>query len=440
MTLPIEFCNRMMDMLGNEYQDFYKAMSDDAVHSGLRINTLKPGAREAVVSKLCDAEPVLWCEDGFYADKQQLSGRHPYHAAGLFYFQEPSAMAAVEILKPIKRGARVLDLCAAPGGKATQAAALLRGEGLLVANEIVPKRAKILAENIERMGIKNAIIINEEPERLLKKYPQFFDYIIMDAPCSGEGMFKKEPQAVTEWSVEHSDACAVRQKHIADCAIGMLANGGKLIYSTCTFAVAENEGVAGYILDKYPFMQLLDIDLCGLSNGLGKELSRTRRIFPHKARGEGHFFALFERREGQRESAQTQKDISCCEYRDFCKRYLKNPPKGRLCAFGDWLYLLPEDINIDTIKVVRAGLQLGEVRKGRFIPSHALALALSGEDFVNTVNFDADSEEIKKYLHGETINADIDGWCCVLVDGFPIGWAKGSGGVLKNHYPKGLRS
>ena len=437
MSFPEAFCVRMKAMLGEEYDAFIAAFSEEVTYRGVRINTLKTGACEAVLSKLVNAEPISWCDDGYYADEGCISGRHAYHAAGLLYFQEPSAMAAVP-LAGIKPGMRVLDLCAAPGGKATQAAAALCGEGLLVANEIIPKRAKILAENIERMGIKNAVVTNETPERLLQKFPDFFDCIILDAPCSGEGMFRKEPQAVTEWSEAHSNTCAVRQKHIADCAVGMLADGGRLIYSTCTFAPAENEGVAGYITDTYPEMALIEPEKRGLSDGFD-ELARTKRVFPHRARGEGHFYALFQKRGGNRAEPQSVKPVKSPEYEAFCKDNLKNPPKGILTAFGDRLYLLPEGISIDKIKVVRAGLELGEIRKGRFLPAHALALALSTEDFSKTVNFSAESDEIRRYLSGETLTADISGWCVVLADGFPLGWAKGSDGVLKNHYPKGLR-
>lgn len=444
MTLPPDFCARMKNMLGSEYDAFLAAAGDEPV-GGIRINTLKQGAEALVLEKLENADRIPWCSNGFYAGKEALSGKHPYHAAGLFYFQEPSAMGAVEALG-IKPGSRVLDLCAAPGGKATQAAAELHGTGLLVANEIIPKRAAILAENIERMGIKNAVVTNESPEKLLAKYADFFDYIILDAPCSGEGMFRKEPQALTEWSAAHSNTCAVRQKHIADCAVGMLADGGRMVYSTCTFAPEENEGVAAYIIGKYPQLRLADIDLAGMSDGNGAwagaagELSRTKRIFPHKARGEGHFFALFEKNGGIRAEAMQQKSIKCPEYEKFAAENIINPPKGAVCAFGERIYLLPEGINIDKIKTPRAGLALGEIRKGRFIPAHALALALSAQDFRRSVNFAADSAEIKAYLHGETLNADIDGWCAVLCDGFPLGWAKGAGGVLKNHYPKYLRS
>lgn len=444
MILPADFEVRMKRMLGDEWEAFQKSLDEMPENIGVRINPKRAGAREAVLEKIGNADRVAWCPDGYYADKTVLSGRHPYHAAGLFYFQEPSAMAAVEALGAIKPGARVLDLCAAPGGKATQAACKMDG-GVLTANEIVPKRAKILAENIARMGITNAVVMNEEPQRLLKKYPEFFDYIILDAPCSGEGMFRKEEQAVREWSTEHSEACAKRQKLIADCAVGMLAGGGKMIYSTCTFAPCENEGVCAYILEKYPEMKLCEINLCGLSDGCGawagagEELSLTKRIFPHKARGEGHFFALFEKCGGGRAQDMVQKGTACREFDEFCKKNLKRRPEGTVCAFGDRIYILPEGINIDKIKVTGAGLFAGEVKKNRFEPSHDLALALCAEDFRAAVNFDAQSEQIERYMHGETIPGDADGWCAVCADGFVLGWAKGVQGVLKNHYPKTLR-
>ncbi len=439
ITLPQAFTERMKDMLGAEYEAFEAAFSKGDNLCGVRVNTLKRGAKEKITEKLGGFDGVLWCADGCYADKEILNGKHAYHAAGLFYFQEPSAMAAVPALK-IKKGAKVLDLCAAPGGKSTQAAAALAGEGILVANEIIPSRAKILSENIERMGVRNAVVTNETPERLLQKYPEEFDFVILDAPCSGEGMFRKEPQAVTEWSISHSETCATRQQYIADCAVGMLRKGGRLVYSTCTFAPLENEGVADYITEKYPDMHLVNVDIKGVSDGFDKD-KLTKRIFPHKSRGEGHFVAVFEKTGQAEEKKEKEKNKKVPqEYEDFCRKYLKNTPTGEILSFGDRLYLMPQGFDIDKIKVLRAGLELGEIRKGRFVPSHALALALESEDFVSTVNFDADSDEIKRYMHGETLQADIDGWVAVLADGYPLGWAKGTGGVLKNHYPKHLRN
>lgn len=437
-SLPHDFALRMQTLLGNEYNDFLSAFDGAENAVGIRVNTLKSDAADKISAALGGFDPVPWCKDGTYGEKTVLSGKHPYHAAGLFYFQEPSAMAVVPQLG-IKPGDKVLDLCAAPGGKSTQAAAALMGEGLLVANEIVPSRAKILSENIERMGIKNAVVTNESPEKLAKKYPEFFDCIILDAPCSGEGMFRKEPQALTEWSAAHSDACAERQKHIADSAVKMLAPRGRLVYSTCTFSRCENEGVAEYITDTYPYIHLLPIKADGLSKGFDKD-GFTARILPYKSRGEGHFIALFEKGGKKADfTVETSKGIPPKEYTEFTKNTLKNAPCGEYVTFGDMLYLMPQKLDIKNVRVLRAGLELGEIRKGRFIPSHALALALTANDFTNSISFDAESDEIRRFIHGETINADINGWCAVLADGYPIGWAKGSGGILKNHYPKHLR-
>ncbi len=434
--LPKDFEDRMKNMLGEEFDDFCRAFSHSENYVGIRINPLKENAKGKISEILGDFDRVLWCENGCYGTKEKLSGKHPYHAMGLFYFQEPSAMAAVPVLG-IKKGDRVLDLCGAPGGKSTQAAAELQGTGLLVANEIIPKRAKILSENIERMGIKNAIVTNESPERLAEKYPEMFDKIILDAPCSGEGMFRKEPQAVTEWSVEHSEACSVRQKKIADSAIKMLASGGRLVYSTCTFAYSENEGVCDYITTTYPEMKLVRIEENSLVDGYD-ENGFTKRVFPHKMRGEGHFVALFEKIGGKVSENRMSKKTALPQLAEkFIKENLNVELLGTPVLFGDRVFLMPEEFDIDKIKVLRAGLEIGEIVKNRFIPSHALALSLKAADFKNRVDITLQTAE--KYMHGETIQAEACGWCGVIADGYPIGWGKGSDGVVKNHYPKSLR-
>lgn len=447
MTFPEEFLGRMKQMLGAEFDEFLKALASEVDYRAIRINTLKPGASDAVLRACNVVGKVPWCADGYIVSSDSLSGRHPYHAAGLFYFQEPSAMAAAEASQ-IKPGMRVLDLCAAPGGKATQAAAMLKGEGVIVANEIITKRAKILSGNIERMGITNAIVTNETPERLEKKFADYFDCIILDAPCSGEGMFRKDPAARQEWSEEHSRACATRQKLIADSAVRMLQEGGRMVYSTCTFAPEENEGVAEYILKQYPEMKIVDIKMDGVTSGRpewgeGEEsLSFTKRIFPHNSCGEGHFVAVFEKQCGRCASGTDMERVKAPEeYRKFCEETLvKMPDKyGILHRFGDTLCVLPEGIDIKGLKVLRAGLEIGTVRKGRLLPAHALALGMSADSFKNNADYSADSPEAEKYLRGETLAGDISGWCSVSVDGFCMGWAKGSDGVLKNHYPKGLR-
>lgn len=447
MQLSEKFEARMREMLGTEYDEFTKAMQESPLFAGIRINALKENAKEAVLKEFGDLEKIPWCERGFYADKNIISGNHPYHLAGLFYFQEPSAMSTVSAL-PIEKDDYVLDLCAAPGGKATQAGGLLGESGLLVANEIVKNRANILSDNIERMGIKNAIVTNETPQRLAEKYPRFFDKIIVDAPCSGEGMFRKEPQAVNEWSIEHTISCGMRQKNILDSAMKMLKGSGYLVYSTCTFAPAENEMVAAYLLENYNVELVTPKNLDMLSEGKTEwsksdfDMSKTRRIFPHKQKGEGHFVALFhslDNYETETKKLASKKCDSEKLYREFEDKFLNTKLSGEFLLFGENLYLKPESIDIDKIKAIRAGQQLGICRKGRFEPSHALCLALQKEDFKNSVDFDCDSEILKKYLMGETIPCDKNGWCAVTVNGYPVGWGKASDGILKNHFPKYLR-
>ncbi len=445
MKLPLKFEIRMREMLKTEYDDFVSAFTLGKPAEGVRINPLK-----AVPGLDFLTDPVPWCKDGYYISKKVISGSHPYHLGGLLYFQEPSAMAVAEVLD-IKPGDFVLDLCAAPGGKATQAGAKLQGKGLLIANEIVPTRAKILAGNIERMGIKNAIVTNESPERLQTRFEGFFDKIIVDAPCSGEGMFRKEPQALTEWSEEHTLSCAVRQKNIMDSALKMLKKGGMLVYSTCTFAPCENEGVCQYVLENYPDIELVSTDLPMLSDGKGIyigsdcDFTATKRIFPHKNRGEGHFIALF-RKQGEDNPFIAPKnkqpkgiDEGIKLYRAFEKDTLKTKLSGEFVMFGENLYIMPVPLVLDGLKIVQPGLRLGQCKKGRFEPAHALALALLPEEFVRVAEFSSNSPEIKKYLHGDTIEGAGNGWTALICDGITLGWTKASGGVLKNHFPKGLR-
>ncbi len=450
MKLPYDFEIRMKEMLKDEYDSFLKAFSQNESYVGIRLNKNKKNVQELFNDILKNCELVSWCDDGYYCTKDIISGNHPYHLAGLCYFQEPSAMSSVEALL-IEPDDFVLDLCAAPGGKATQAGAKLSENGLLVANEIIPKRAQILAENIERMGISNAIVTNETPERLSQRFEGFFDKIIVDAPCSGEGMFRKEPRAVEEWSINHTKTCAVRQRHILDCAYKMLSPGGSLIYSTCTFAPCENEENAEYVLEKYPDMHLEDTGLDILDNGRNEwsegkfDLEKTKRIFPHKNKGEGHFIALF-KKDGEkpiREKRVISEDKKCIEaiklYREFEKNTLKTELKGDFKMFGDNLYIVPHAISLDKLKVVRAGLHIGVCKKNRFEPSHALVLSLDEEQFKNKISLSLNSVELSKYLRGETFIGDEKGYVAICVDNNPIGWGKGSDGIIKNHYPKYLR-
>lgn len=449
MELPKEFCSRMKTMLGNEYDSFINSYNTSN-ERGIRINSMKCENMQKIANELSLYDKVDWCRSGWYADGS-VSGNHPYHAAGIIYFQEPSAMCAAEGL-PLYEGAKILDLCAAPGGKTTHIAARMNNKGLLVSNEIIKKRASILSENVERMGFSNTIVTNEPPSVLSERFNSFFDGIIVDAPCSGEGMFKKEPKAVEEWSVEHSLSCAVRQKNILDDAYKMLKPGGYIMYSTCTFSLDENENVVKYMIEKYN-MEIHDIPcLSMLSPGIGNfpGIEKCRRVFPHKHRGEGHFAALLKKSESDtactvpaKKKKSGKKDFLLDQaielYRDFESKNLKLRLEGSFVLFGENLYLLPEQIDIDKLRVMRCGLHLGIIKRGRFEPAHALSHALNSENYINTVDFNIDSPELKKYMLGDVLNGSKNGWCVITVNGYPVGWGKCSGGTIKNHYPKALR-
>ncbi len=451
--LPEKFTERMRQMLGEEYPQFLQSYDREDNHS-LRVNTLK-GSSEIFRQKAkFSLAPVAWNQDGFYYDKDDRPGRHPYHDAGVYYIQEASAMAPVVYLAP-QPGEKILDLCAAPGGKSTQIAAAMQGQGLLVSNEIHPARAKILSENIERMGIRNALVTGETPKRLVQAFPEYFDRILVDAPCSGEGMFRRNEEARKEWSPDNVQLCADRQDEILNWAADMLTPGGRLVYSTCTFAPLENEGTIARFLMQHPEFEILPTErLEGMAPGMPEwasgeqipDLAHTIRLWPHRLRGEGHYLAVLEKagirpKENRIPLEKGIKEKDCREYLEFCRENLCTVPKGRLIRFGDQLYLAPEQLpSLDKLRVLRPGLHLGTMKKGRFEPSHALALALMPKDVKYSHDLTADSDEMAGYLKGQTFAAEGEkGWYLITVDGYSIGWGKLSGGVMKNHYPKGLR-
>lgn len=545
MELPQDFKDRVRCQLGESYEDFMAEYEKERVY-GLRYNPIKIERQrlaEVLSSYQVALEAVGWAEEGFYYTSDAQPGKLPLHEAGAYYIQEPSAMIAVSLLDP-QPGDKVLDLCAAPGGKSTQIAGRLRGVGLLVSNEIIADRAKILSRNIERMGIANAVVLNETPERLAERFPAFFDRIVVDAPCSGEGMFRKDINAREEWSLGQVEVCAARQREILAYAAQMLKPGGMLVYSTCTFAPAENEEMAEWFIGRYPQFSLW----C------------SEQIWPHRQRGEGHFAAGFCKDGGEdgscivpyreimeqtdggsikagwnsscsttgkedsrsdnskagwsrncsttcRENRQTDgysieagSSRSCSmSYREnrrsgaegirsgrgrsrstasresrrsgagstragwdgngtgslqslvqpvlnFCSEVLSQEmaewiagqiKAGQLEVFGDQLYIKPAQIgSLSGLKVLRAGLQLGCCKKNRFEPSHALAMALRPQDVKQVLEL----EDPKRYLRGETVSCGPqNGWTLVTVEGCSAGWGKAVQGVLKNHYPKGLR-
>ena len=427
--LPEAFLNRMKTQLSEEYDAFLASLERPRAVA-LRFNPLK-GEQPNLPFV---AEPVPWEPQGFYYDPEARPGLHPYHEAGVYYLQEASAMAPVALLNP-QPGERVCDLCAAPGGKTTQIAGRMAGEGFLLCNEINPKRAKILSRNIERMGVANALVTNEHPQNLAKHYAGYFDKVLIDAPCSGEGMFRKEEAAVTDWSEETVQMCARRQAEILHSGAQLVRPGGRLVYSTCTFAPAENEEAIAAFLQSHPEFEPEAVDAPWFTPGP----EGTFRMWPHKLLGEGHFAAVL------RKIGQAEHEERLCPgeklpkaWMDFAKKLGIHLPAGRPVLFGQSLYWTPEGMpDIRGIKVMRPGLELGELKKDRFEPAHALALWLQKAE--NMQDLQGDSLEIRAYMHGETIPSDRTGWCLVTVDGYSIGWGKGDGKVLKNHYPKGLR-
>ncbi len=425
--LPERFLERVKEQLGAEYPAFLESLERPRAVA-LRF---APG-KETQLPFV--GAPVPWEPLGYYYDPDSRPGLHPYHECGVYYLQEASAMSAVALLAP-RPGEKICDLCAAPGGKSTQIAGRLKGEGLLVCNEYSPKRAKILSQNIERMGVNNAIVTNGDTAVLSKKLPGFFDRVLVDAPCSGEGMFRKEEAAVTDWSEETVAMCAQRQQEILNNAAALVWPGGRLVYSTCTFAPQENEEMIAWFLKTHSEFAPVSVDAPWFTPGPDGSF----RLWPHKLLGEGHFVAVLEKTAGEVGETPLQKgEKPPKEWESFAKELGIRLPEGKFLSFGTNLYYAPmETPDLSGLRVLRAGLSLGEVKKGRFEPDHALALWLGGS--VASASFSADSPEVKAYMHGDTVAATQKGWCVLCADGFGLGWAKGDGKILKNHYPKGLR-
>ncbi len=486
MELPESFMKRMKNILGDGYNSFISSYNEDK-QPGLRINTLKLNIKDK--DKLpFHLVSVPWAEEGFYYNQDERPGRHPLHEAGVYYIQEPSAMSVASLLGP-EEGDVVCDLCAAPGGKSTHIAGRLYGKGLLVANEISPVRAKVLSQNIERLGVYNALVCNEPPDRMAMHFPGFFDKILVDAPCSGEGMFRKDVEAVEEWSIENVKMCAARQKEILNCAARMLKPGGVLVYSTCTFAPDEDEDMVIWFLREHKGFKVQDWKTSGMAASISRQgikdnipdSGETRfvtegtgklseeeetavkgalRLWPHRIKGEGHFAVKFIKDSGEcvkpgisrinKKKKSTDKNQPCISKKEleeiqkwlgeiFVKTGTVQYNK-RLRFFGDMLYLMPEGINnIDGIRVLRQGLHIAVRKKNRYEPAHALAKA-AVPGFARQY-YDCSGSQALQYLHGEIISCpeEFKGWVLIGYKGFPLGWGKAQGGIAKNHYPKGLR-
>lgn len=455
MHIPEEFHRKMKHLLGEEAEKFLAALQKHPV-KGLRINQLKTKKESFWPNAPFSLSQVPFCQDGFYFDEtKDEPGKHPYHAAGLYYIQEPSAMLPAQILGA-KPGEAVLDLCAAPGGKTTQIAAMMNNKGILVSNEINAKRAKVLSENIERLAITNAIVMNERPEKLPQQFPNYFDRILVDAPCSGEGMFRKDETAAQFWSSEHVKKCSFTQKELLHIAYRMLKPGGTIVYSTCTFSPEENEQVIESFIQTHSDMMIAEIPKeAGFDSGRVEwttsgmtEISKTVRLWPHKIKGEGHFAAKLIKK-GVPEAIRIPlaksnvKKKHLPEFDQFVQSFLKTKLTGTLYLRKQQLYLLPENCpDFSAMKVLRAGLHLGELKKNRFEPNHHLALLLKPEEAQFSYSLSSKENEWQKYLKGEAISTSKHqnrGWLLMTIDGYSIGWGKEVQGTIKNFYPKGLR-
>ncbi len=430
-----DFLLSIKDILGKDFDKFLQTM-DKEPYRAIRINTLKADKKTVLSSLDFVKEQTPFCEDGYYIKSgAENVGNHPLHHCGAYYVQEPSAMSAVTMLN-VQKGDKVLDLCAAPGSKSTQIASALSNEGLLWTNEIVPKRASILLSNIERMGIRNAVVSSESPENLCPKFDSCFDKILVDAPCSGEGMFRKDKNAFDEWSKEHVKACAVRQLNILESAKLALKADGEMVYSTCTFSKEENEGVVTEFLKRNRDFELIDSN-CDFGTNT---LKYAKRIFPFQG-GEGHFAAKFRKIDGEIfDSTYRYEKYSDDAFLDeiFVPDTYKN-----LYRVKDRLYSLPSVLpDISHLNILRAGVLVAEIKKGRLVPCHNAFSASNIFECINVLDLSLDDERLKKFLHGEEIEVEkgLDGYTVVCVNGITLSFGKAKNGRLKNKYPKGLRT
>ena len=456
LKLSEEYLNRMRDLLGEEEFSAYLKSFDEERLYGLRVNTAKvtPEAFPELVS--WDLKPVPWIPNGFYYEGTERPAKDPYYYAGLYYLQEPSAMTPAMLL-PVEPGDRVLDLCGAPGGKSTELGVRLAGKGVLISNDISNSRAKALLKNLELWGISNICVTSETPDKLADVFGPWFDKILIDAPCSGEGMFRKDDDMVKSYEERGPEYYSEIQKEITDQAVRMLAPGGLLLYSTCTFSRCEDDEIICHILENHQEMELIRLPLFeGASGGIG--LDGCIRLFPHKIKGEGHFISLLRKNgggaertaAGSRERSRTEPQGKKApalptELTDFLALMKREFDGSRIMIKNDSVYYLPENfVPAKELRYLRTGLLLGELKNKRFEPGQALAMTLHAEEFRQTISWKKEDDRVIRYLKGETISltpeeGPVKGWCLVCVDGYPLGFAKGTGMALKNKYYPGWR-
>ena len=460
IKLPEKFENKMKELLQDEYDDYLQCY-DEPRYYGLRVNTNKISVEDFLKIAPWPLTPVPWIPNGFYYDGDKIQpSKHPYYFAGLYYLQEPSAMTPASRI-PVEPGERVLDVCAAPGGKATELGAKLKGEGVLIANDISNSRARGLLKNLELFGIGNMMVISEEPGKLVEYFPEYFDKILIDAPCSGEGMFRKDKKMVKAWEEHGPEFFSKLQRSIITQAAAMLKPGGMILYSTCTFDPLENEKTVEYLLETCPEFKICEMEgYEGFCEGIPKyvedhseEYRKTVRIFPHKMQGEGHYLALVKKGDDntERKNEKTTKPKSGAkklpeELEQFLKELAWDVDKSRLDIREERVYYMPENLPmLKGVRFLRSGLLLGEVKKNRFEPSQALAMCLKKEEYPRILDLPVSDDRVIKYLKGETLDVeDITsrkekGWYLVCVDGYPLGFGKLANQTLKNKYLPGWR-
>ena len=486
--IPENFKIKMKELLGDELDSFLDCYNEKH-NAGLRVNTLKLSPERFREISPVEITPVPWIKNGFYYDENDRASKHPYYYAGLYYIQEPSAMTPASLL-PVKPGDRVLDLCAAPGGKTTELGAKLKGRGVLVCNDISNSRAKALLKNVELFGIRNAIVISESPAKLEGSFKEYFDKILVDAPCSGEGMFRKSHAIIKNWEQYGTGYYAKLQRQILPNAVNMLRPGGYMIYSTCTFSTEEDEGTLKWLLEEFPEMEVLetaDITAPGFEGFVHarpelvdgpEEIAGALRLYPHRIKGEGHFVALLRKKGGATSNEAGSEPEghfgapSCdhvseekCEKTVFTNRYDEKTrklnkkisdeafdffeklgfeiPADSLEVRDDRIYMMPAGVpSLSGLRIMRSGLLLGEMKKGRFEPSQALACALRADEYGNIIDLPSDGADVVRYLKCESIEIPEDtpdGYALVCTDGFPLGWGKTAGGRFRNKYLPGWR-
>ena len=489
ISLPLAFRAKMERLLGEEFEAFM-ASYDAPRFYGIRVNTLKIAVGQFKAISPFSLRPIPWASEGFYVEEDARPGKHPYYHAGLYYIQEPSAMAPVELLE-IEAGDRVLDLCAAPGGKSTQIAAKLAGTGILVTNDNNTDRTKALAKNMELYGVRNAVVLNALPEEIARTFEHAFDKILIDAPCSGEGMFRKDEDMAKQWERHSVENCVLMQRDILLTAASLLAPGGRIVYSTCTFSPEENEAMIAEFLERHPEFHIVPV-LSGsgfaagqgewirpLTDAAGKAFAEetiqavngTGRLWPHLVEGEGHFLAVMQHdgsemtskglmdqpsKKDKRNRAPEVKTKLTADERDLVQQFMRDhltvELPGELVRYGQHVYLSPVgQERLTGLKVVRPGFFIGTLKKNRFEPSHPLATALHSYEVVRRIDLDSSSNEAIRYLKGETLSIPeervkrssgqvaVKGYVLISVDGYSVGWGKWLDGMLKNEYPAGWR-